>query len=642
MADYRNTRISPLSSLRFVPEDDAKGIFTSSGYYLEAYNTWRFDRGLFTNQARTHQTRRRYNYKVQPADYITIFLDSLCDSVDYYFLNEDGSDSGFSIISNAPIGTVAGNTFDPDPEVSITYNSFYAGLWPYDVGLSDGVYYLRIVCNYDDGSVKFISEPFHYRSQPFLKTLRFEYGSTDNDPISCVMYSLITPELVPTLLKAPFMLRVEAFLNDPEGSSTDTTFVAQMHEPRLLKSIPYRRRELMIGADGGIPPYQIDKMDRILSCDTVYSDGQLIVKDDSSKQLSTTKNPDTQMMAAKIYVQEVQESAGWSYTSARAVHILDLPISGGSIAYPFAINFIALNNHSHTLLISEVIIDNGTALTNWLNYLNNVQIPSEGMRGEIVVSAAGAMYYNNALGEAYFALGGTIVCRDYVSYTMYSQGVYKSTLIGIEPVTGGVAALTIYDAGDGSAAVAQQTSGHSIIHTYSGSTANRVMRIFHNSDTTDTAIGVIRTQYNDRCLVRNINTGSTFPSLLKTLDHQYGTQGSSSLPIYTDGLAGARGALQNLFLLFGGGATYANNVFDIFGLDGRTFGTQLTTIFIIVPDGNSAAANAIVQAMNLNVNIGTGGTLIISSNAGTSPLTGAAATIAATWVGSFGWTVYSD
>ena len=650
MEDYRNTRLSPLNPVRFVPVDTLRGYMLTTTP-IEPYHSWPFDQGFFTQQRRVFQTPKHYTIKLNQYDIMPIYVDSLCNTIDYFFLDEYGNNLGFDFTDMPPIGTVTGNTFSPDadPDVTVVYNTFYSVFWPYDIGLPYGIFYVLMRCNYDSGYVDYISEPIHYREAAWNKTILFQYGGTKNDPKNGVMYGLVTAGdyfVNGTDQKLTFCTRIEAFLDDPEPGSDDTIFISSKYNPLLLKSTQYRKRELMIGGYGGIPAYRMQLMNLILGSEQAMADNQPIVKDDKNPQISVTKNADNQMQGGKIYVREVDEIKGWSFSSPRGVHLVDLPHDGsGNIVYPFAWNYLAIHNPNNTIITPTAVFDNRTQLDDYI-VAANAQARAEGARGFFCI-VGGSVYYNPAYGEVYNYFGDMRTCYRYVQYTMCSEGTYKGILIGIETITGGSAALTIWEPGDGTAPRAQQTSNYNINHTYYGSTANRKLRIFHAGDDGDgnVAIGRIATGYNDRCWIKCIDSVSVFPSYLKDLSHRYGFGGfGSSYPIHTTGLQYAKDTLTTIQFaaILSSGNIYPQNVFNVFGLDGRTFSDQLLYVIISVPDGNSAAANAVMNAFNLNVNRGSGGLFGIGSNAGTSPLTGFAATVAATLVSTFGWTVYSD
>lgn len=120
-----------------------------------------------------------------------------------------------------------------------------------------GVYYFLLTF----GGKKMISEPqqvydtlpesllVEYRNSKFHGDILFETGIT-------------------------FSIRLEAILHSFTPGNSRTAYRDQVFNPSVLKSIPFRTWELIVGKDGGIPDYQGDTLNWILSCDTVMFDGK--------------------------------------------------------------------------------------------------------------------------------------------------------------------------------------------------------------------------------------------------------------------------------------------------------------------------------------------------------------------------------
>jgi hypothetical protein len=78
-------------------------------------------------------------------------------------------------------------------------------------------------------------------------------------------------------------LRVEGGIFFKAPASKDFSYEDQPLDETLLSSIPYRLFELIVGDSFGVPPYMIDLVNRILSCDDVLIDGRAYTKSEGAR-----------------------------------------------------------------------------------------------------------------------------------------------------------------------------------------------------------------------------------------------------------------------------------------------------------------------------------------------------------------------
>lgn len=80
--------------------------------------------------------------------------------------------------------------------------------------------------------------------------------------------------------QSPFepMFRFPAILRYKNPGSKDNVYDDQLLNATMVHSVPYRVFELIIGGRYGVPPWLIDKINRMLGCSTFKLDGRLYTK----------------------------------------------------------------------------------------------------------------------------------------------------------------------------------------------------------------------------------------------------------------------------------------------------------------------------------------------------------------------------
>lgn len=151
-----------------------------------------------------------------------------------------------------------------------------------------GVYWFKITT----GSITLISEPIQvfeqltesllvqYKHRRFYEDVIWETGVEMN-------------------------LRVPAIIRYKPPAAKDTVYEDQVLDMTMIKSIPYRVVDFVVGTGSNIPDYMIDILNRILGCSSVRIDGRYYAKNEGFKW----EDPDDEMNALfKGYRGELREN----------------------------------------------------------------------------------------------------------------------------------------------------------------------------------------------------------------------------------------------------------------------------------------------------------------------------------------------
>lgn len=256
------SRFPALNSLRFIP---------ANATLPTGYNTWPFDQGFFYQQIKSYfQTPVSYFQKVEASDTITIYFDSLSKHATFTLLNGDGSTN---MVLEAGVGGTLISANNTDSQYGDQYYTYVYQFTPADIPLNDGYYCVAVQMTYDGDTdpltnTIFISECFHLSNEGWDKTMLFEYADGENE------YDVFFAAPAPFggFTPLPWAFRCECWI-DIDPTFHDTTFEDFIYQVQKLQSIPYRIGELNVGGDAGVPPWVLDKVNRILSCDTITIDG---------------------------------------------------------------------------------------------------------------------------------------------------------------------------------------------------------------------------------------------------------------------------------------------------------------------------------------------------------------------------------
>ncbi len=176
-------------------------------------------------------------------------------------------------------------------------------------GFDPGYYYWQI----EAGSTPhiWVSEPQEFVEE-YPNSLYAEYSHYERygDVIFDAPYS-------PTI-------RIPAILKFKAPGAKDTVYEDQPMDQEMIKSVPYRLWDLIIGDAKGVPPWLIDKINWILGCSDLRFDGRYYTKNEGAtlEENETDRYP---MAGYKIEMRERYRKTGVEYDD-------DVQITGTAVA----------------------------------------------------------------------------------------------------------------------------------------------------------------------------------------------------------------------------------------------------------------------------------------------------------------------
>lgn len=295
----KSARFPPTQSLRFIPANKD----LPSGY-----NTWPFDQGFFYEHIRTfYQQPTNYCQKVNLLDEIMIYFDCLATSVNIHIL-----DPKSNIVTTLVTGLVYTHSAIGNLD-SYYGNQYYTFIFPFtpaDIpAMVAGYYYVLVEAVYAGDTdpthdTMYVSECIHARSN-WDKTMKLTYTNDTND------YDVFwEPSGTPT----PWSFRCEMAM-DIDPASHDISFENMFWMVEKLQSIPFRVGELMVGGEQGVPPWVLDKVNRILSLDTFTIDG-VLWKKETNASWSFKKADNYPMKMGSIKLRDNPENSEWEFNNA--------------------------------------------------------------------------------------------------------------------------------------------------------------------------------------------------------------------------------------------------------------------------------------------------------------------------------------
>lgn len=135
--------------------------------------------------------------------------------------------------------------------------------------LADGIYFFRVTVG-DDTKTLYISEPLDIRNN-HTNTKLIEYSHP-------TYYQNLIFETGISM-----GIRIPAILRKKPTAFKDTIYEDQVLDAVMIKSVPYRLWELLIGAPIQIPDWFEDMIARIMGCQNLKIDGTLFTKSIDSK-----------------------------------------------------------------------------------------------------------------------------------------------------------------------------------------------------------------------------------------------------------------------------------------------------------------------------------------------------------------------
>lgn len=99
-------------------------------------------------------------------------------------------------------------------------------------------------------------------------------------------------------------IRVPARLKYKKTAAKATMYEDQRLNEEMIKNIPYRIHEFILGGDVGVPPYLIDKVARIFGCSNLSIDGRLYARNGDGAEFEAQEEEDYPMAGWKIELRE--------------------------------------------------------------------------------------------------------------------------------------------------------------------------------------------------------------------------------------------------------------------------------------------------------------------------------------------------
>lgn len=248
MATY-GLSFSKLCPVQFVPQGVA---------LPDVYNHRHMDAHTYAEQSTRYQGYRPYCAKWQTNDIISLqAITRDLGPVQIDVLNEQGQTVNSQTLTQ--IITTA---------VQAPYQLFEGDITL--AGLEPGHYQLRCTAGIDTAVVTFLSEWIHVDTS-WPTTLLLEYSNTRNQA-AMVFSTGYNPSF-----------RLEGNLIDFAPRSRFTSYEDEPANMHLIEGIAYREFVLFAGDGFGLPPYVADKLNRILTLDTVRIDGRQFARAENAQ-----------------------------------------------------------------------------------------------------------------------------------------------------------------------------------------------------------------------------------------------------------------------------------------------------------------------------------------------------------------------
>jgi hypothetical protein len=221
-----------------------------------------FDSQLFYSMIRDYETKIEYCQKWHYGDTIYLQVISNFAPVQIEFMTCSGK------VLNTYNGTTKTSPFI-DPSFAIYEFAINIPV------IEEGRYYYRLNIGYDVTLEQFLSEPQYIQSED-PNTIMFNYRQSYNE-FDVVFDTGIT-----------FGFRVDGSIGPLNPKSKDAVWNNQTYNLETISSIPYRVFKLAIGGMYGAPDWVVDKVNRILSCNTVSIDNRRYTKEDGAQWEAVT------------------------------------------------------------------------------------------------------------------------------------------------------------------------------------------------------------------------------------------------------------------------------------------------------------------------------------------------------------------
>jgi len=202
------------------------------------------------------------------------------------------------VISSLPFENIGTANFSDEP-FSFGFNPddyrLYESVIDFD-SIDEDYYYIEIETSSNE---KYFSDLMQV-SPKWEDTLWIEYrNSTDHDGIKFRDDDL-------------FGIRVEGTVREFQPSAEDNVYFDDPHNPHTLSSRPYRNFTLFVGGKNGMPDYMSDIVNRVMTTDHVYIDGDRFNKNDES-EWEVQRDPEIPFQSMSMSVQSVDPVMQFSF-----------------------------------------------------------------------------------------------------------------------------------------------------------------------------------------------------------------------------------------------------------------------------------------------------------------------------------------
>ena len=213
-----------------------------------------------------HEKKLNYCQKFQNDDYFTFQFRAI---------------TGAGYTATATLKDIYGNvakTFTITTKLNqIVTNYTYFEISSILTGITEGIYYFSLsVTKTGLSTFNFLSEPI-YIAATHENTILLNYSNSVNAFDVC-FDGYYTRSI-------EFQFRIEGGFTS-EGftpASKDTVYQNQIYDNYLIDSVPFFTKKLTIGGSIGIPNWTIEKVNRILSCNTIKINNISYCKNDGAK-----------------------------------------------------------------------------------------------------------------------------------------------------------------------------------------------------------------------------------------------------------------------------------------------------------------------------------------------------------------------
>lgn len=604
------TYFPPAQTHHFTPYNQVLGA---------AYNFKHMDDWSFRDTIRPGQMQKRYAKKVQYTDKQNIYLLSTSSELAVTLHDAKGDElpSIAAYVFKEPYTydytNENGNTF--------TMNVFTVQFW-FDSNIHpEGEYYFLCRVNYGtvDSPVYeyFKSEPV-WLKEKHKGTVRITATHDTNE------YDILF-EQVPT--GTTFTYRVPSTFMTLELASEDVVFPDQNEDLRRLYSKPYRIWNLHIGTNlfgaKGIPEYEVDKINRLLSLSRIDIEGKRYIKHDGAKVEQTAYNT-LPLQTIDVQLREYMNNAAGAFEK-RTSKLLTRPG-----IYPWAFPSFVFSDGLHTLVYSSRIFDNEAAENAFKATLETDAQNKLHAEGAFAWSG-NDLLYSNAPGESY----NDSITEVFTRYVQFTINVHASSSVPNRFFTFQFRnGRYVIDWGDGTAADYKASLLNlqvTATRTYA-TTGNKTFRMFSDDQTTEWTTGIAN-DTTPRTRIIAITPGTGMSSRLKAFG-MWGQNFNSALNLSF--LYPCSNVLESI-------TAQANNITSIvpgwassFASSGLTWG-KLKYIMIYINAFNSAKVDEFINEMYQFCIWKPGGTLAITQTPPAAP-TGASATSRGL-LQSGGWTL---